>query len=47
MDYKNNIFILRNINKSNNEELINYTFEKYYLKFMIIIEKIEIRKFIT
>ena len=47
MDYKNNIFILRNIHKSNDEELINYTFEKYYLKFMIIIEKIEIRKFIT
>ena len=28
MDYKNNIFILRNIHKSNDEELINYTFEK-------------------
>ena len=28
MDYKNNIFILRNIYKSNDEELINYTFEK-------------------
>ena len=24
MDYKNNIFILRNIHKSNDEELINY-----------------------
>ena len=28
MDYKNNIFILRNIHKSNDEELINYAFEK-------------------
>ena len=28
MDYKNNIFILRNIHKSNDDELINYTFEK-------------------
>ena len=28
MDYKNNIFILRNIHKSNDTELINYTFEK-------------------
>ena len=28
MDYKNNIFILGNIHKSNYEELINYTFEK-------------------
>ena len=28
MDYKNNIFIHRNIHKSNDEELINYTFEK-------------------
>ena len=28
MDYKNNIFILRNIHKSNDEELINYTFKK-------------------
>ena len=28
MDYKNNIFILRNIHKSNDEELINYTSEK-------------------
>ena len=27
MDYKNNIFILRNIHKSNDEELIDYTFE--------------------
>ena len=24
MDYKNNVFILRNIHKSNDEELINY-----------------------
>ena len=47
MDYKNNIFILRNIHKSNDEELINYTFEKFYQKFIIIIEKIEIRKFIS
>ena len=28
MNYNNNIFILRNIHKSNDEELINYTFEK-------------------
>ena len=28
MNYKNNIFILRNINKSNDEELIDYTFKK-------------------
>ena len=28
MDYKNNIFILKNIHKSNNKELIDYTFEK-------------------
>ena len=28
MDYTNIIFILRNIHKSNNEELIDYTFEK-------------------
>ena len=28
MDYKNNIFILRNIHKSNDEELINYSFKK-------------------
>ena len=42
MNYKNNIFILRNIHKSNDEELIDYTFKKYYLKFMIIIKKIEI-----
>ena len=28
MDYKNNIFVLRNIYKSNDEELINYIFEK-------------------
>ena len=28
MDYNNSIFILRNIHKSNDEELINYTFEK-------------------
>ena len=32
MDYKNNIFILRNIHKSNDSELINYTFEKILLK---------------
>ena len=24
MNYKNNIFILRNIHKSNDEELVNY-----------------------
>ena len=28
MDYKNHIFILRNIHKSNDEELIKYTFKK-------------------
>ena len=28
MNYKNNIFILRNIHKSNDEELINYTFKR-------------------
>ena len=28
MNYKNNIFILRNIHKSNNEELIDYIFKK-------------------
>ena len=28
MDYKNNVFILRNIYKSNNDELIDYTFKK-------------------
>ena len=28
MDYKNNIFILRNIHKSNDIELIDYTFDK-------------------
>ena len=28
MDYKNNIFILRNIHKSNDDELIDYTFKK-------------------
>ena len=28
MDYKNNIFISRNIHKSNDKELIDYTFEK-------------------
>ena len=28
MNYKNNIFILRNIHKSNDNELIDYAFEK-------------------
>ena len=28
MNYKNNIFILRNIHKSNDDELIDYTFKK-------------------
>ena len=28
MDYKNNIFILRNIHKSNDVELVDYVFEK-------------------
>ena len=45
MDYKNNIFILRNIHKSNDEELIIHL-KKYYLKSLIIINKIEIKKFI-
>ena len=27
MNYKNNIFTLRNIHKSNDEELIDYTFK--------------------
>ena len=47
MDYKNNIFKLRNIHKSNDEELIDYTFKKYYLKSFIIIKKIKIKKYIT
>ena len=42
MNYKNNIFILKNIHKSSDEELIHYTFKKYYLKFIIIIKNIEI-----
>ena len=33
MDYKNNIFILRNIHKSNDEELIDY-----YKKIEILIK---------
>ena len=28
MNYKNNIFILRNIHKSNDDELIDYTFKR-------------------
>ena len=32
MDYKNNIFILRNIHKSNDKELTDYTFEKIFPK---------------
>ena len=36
MDYKNNIFILRNIHKSNDDELINYTFfKKYYIVYNV------------
>ena len=46
MDYKNNIFILRNIHKSNDDELIDYTFEKILPK-IFIIKKTEIKKFIT
>ena len=42
MDYKNNIFMLQNIHKSDDEELIDYTFKKYYLKFIIIIKNIKI-----
>ena len=30
MDYKNNIFILRNIHKSNDEDLIDYYKKKKY-----------------
>ena len=44
MDYKNNIFILRNIHKSNDEELINYTFEKILPKIFNYYKKIEIKK---
>ena len=47
MNYKNNIFILRNIHKSNDEELIDYTYKKYYLNFIINLKKIEIKKSIT
>ena len=32
MDYKNNIFTLRNIHKSIDKELIDYTFEKIFPK---------------
>ena len=32
MDYKNNIFILRNIHKSSDEKLIDYTFGKILSK---------------
>ena len=49
MDYKSNIFIyiiFIYIHKSNDEELIDHTFKKYYLKFILIIKKIEIKKFI-
>ena len=31
MNYKNNIFILINIHKSNDEELIDHTFKKLLL----------------
>ena len=34
MNYKNNSFILRNIHKSNDDELIDYTFEKILLKIL-------------
>ena len=37
MNYKNNIFILRNIHKSNDEELIDYTFKKILPKIILII----------
>ena len=46
MDYKNNIFILRNIHKSNDEELINYTFEKILPKIFNYYKEKEIKKFI-
>ena len=46
MDYKNNIFILRNIHKSNEEELIDYTFEKIWPKIYDYYQKTEIKKFI-
>ena len=42
MNYKNNIFILKNIHKSNDEELLIIHLKKYYLKFIIIIKNIEI-----
>ena len=32
MNYNKNIFMLRNIYKSNDEELIDYTFKKILLK---------------
>ena len=47
MDYKNNIFILRNIHKPNDKKLIDYTFEKILPKVLIIIKKTKIKKFIT
>ena len=42
MDYKNNIFILRNIHKSNDDELIDYTFDKILPKIFDYYKKIEI-----
>ena len=41
MNYKNNIFILRNLHKLNDEELIDYNFKKHYQKFLTIILKID------
>ena len=42
MNYKNDIFILRNINKSNDEELIDHTFRKILPKIYDYYKKIEI-----
>ena len=47
MNYKNNIFILKSIHKSNYEELIDYTFEKILPKIFNYYKKTEIKKFIT
>ena len=46
MNYKNNISILRNIHKSNDEELIYYTFKKILPKIYSYYKKHKIKKFI-
>ena len=43
MNYKNNIFILRNIHKSDDDELIDYTFKKILPKIFDYYKKIEIQ----